>query len=68
MFGGLAFMVHEHLVACVSGGGGPCWSGWSAMGHGWITIDHDALEEDDDLEFSIPSSKSHAEIPKDTDP
>lgn len=75
MFGGLAFMVNEKMVACVSGGGGALLvrvahdrdaeylerSGTRraemgkgrSMGEGWITIDEDALVEDEDLQFWI---------------
>ena len=75
MFGGLAFMVNEEMVACVSGGGGALLVRVSrsrdaeylevvgarraemgkgrSMGEGWITVDEEALTEDEDLHFWI---------------
>jgi TfoX/Sxy family transcriptional regulator of competence genes len=75
MFGGLAFMVDEQMVACVSGGGGALLVRVSrsrdadylavagarraemgkgrSMGQGWITVDEDALTDDEDLRFWI---------------
>ena len=75
MFGGLAFMVDERMVVCVSGGGSdllvrvaperdaelvgrPGAQGARraemgkdrSMGEGWITVDEQALESDDDLQ------------------
>jgi TfoX/Sxy family transcriptional regulator of competence genes len=73
MFGGLAFMVDERMVACVSGGGGALLVRVSrrrdaeylevagarraemgkgrSMGEGWITVDEEALEKDEDLQY-----------------
>jgi hypothetical protein len=75
MFGGLAFMVDDKMVACVSGGGGALLVRVSrsrdaeylevagarraemgtgrSMGEGWLTVDGDALTEDEDLHFWI---------------
>jgi TfoX/Sxy family transcriptional regulator of competence genes len=73
MFGGLAFMVDERMVVCVSGGGSDLLVRVAAerdaelvakpgarraqmgkdrsMGEGWITVDAQVLESDDDLQF-----------------
>ena len=72
MFGGLAFMLDERMVVCVSGGGdllvrvGPerdaelverpgarrAQMGRDrSMGEGWITVDEQALESDEDLQY-----------------
>jgi TfoX/Sxy family transcriptional regulator of competence genes len=73
MFGGLAFMVDERMVVCVSGGRGALlvrvaperdaeylkkvgaeraeMGKGRSMGEGWITIDEEALEKDEDLQY-----------------
>ncbi len=73
MFGGLASMVDDRMVVCVSGGGSDLLLRVApervadlvdkpgakraemgkdrSMGEGWITVDADALESNDDLEF-----------------
>ena len=75
MFGGLALLVNEKMVACVSAGGGALLvrvapdrdaeylerSGarraemgqGRSMGEGWITLENDALVQDEDLQFWI---------------
>ena len=73
MFGGLAFMVDERMVVCVSGGGSDLlvraaperdaellqragaqraeMGRGRSMGEGWITVDEEALENDEDLQY-----------------
>ncbi len=73
MFGGLALMVDERMVVCVSGGGSDLLVRVAperdaellgkpgarraemgkdrSMGEGWITVDEQALESDDDLQY-----------------
>ena len=73
MFGGLAFMVDERMVVCVSGGGSDLlvrvaperdaellqrtgaqraeMGKGRSMGEGWITVDEEALEKDEDLQY-----------------
>lgn len=78
MFGGLAFMVDERMVVCVSSGGGALlvrvapeqdaeylkkagaqraeMGKGRSMGEGWITIDEEALEKDEDLQYWMDAS------------
>jgi TfoX/Sxy family transcriptional regulator of competence genes len=78
MFGGLAFMVDERMVVCVSGGGGALlvrvapehdaeylkkagaeraeMGEGRPMGEGWITIDEEALQKDEDLQYWMDAS------------
>jgi len=78
MFGGLALMVEDRMVVCVSGGGSDLLVRVAperdpelmtkpgahratmgkdrSMGEGWITVDEQALESDDDLRYWIDLS------------
>lgn len=78
MFGGLAFMVDDRMVVCVSGGGSDLLVRVApdrdavlvakpgakraemgkdrSMGEGWITVDEDALESNDDLRYWLSVS------------
>jgi TfoX/Sxy family transcriptional regulator of competence genes len=78
MFGGLAFMVDERMVVCVSAGGGALlvrvaperdaeylkkagaeraeMGKGRSMGEGWITIDEEALQKDEDLQYWMDAS------------
>ncbi len=78
MFGGLALMVDERMVVCVSGGGSDLLVRVAperdtellakpgahraelgkdrSMGEGWITVDGQALESDDDLQYWVDVS------------
>ena len=76
MFGGLAFMVDERMIVCVSGGGllvrvaperdaeylkragaerAEMGKGRS-MGEGWIIVDEEALDKDEDLQYWMDAS------------
>jgi TfoX/Sxy family transcriptional regulator of competence genes len=77
MFGGLAFMVDERMVVCVSRGGALLvrvaperdaeylkkagakraeMGKGRSMGEGWITVDEEALERDEDLQYWMDAS------------
>lgn len=80
MFGGLAFMVDERMVVCVSGGGSDLlvrvaperdaehlekagamraeMGKGRSMGKGWITVDKDSIEKDEDFQYWIDASMS----------
>lgn len=78
MFGGLAFMLEDRMVVCVSSGGGALLVRISperdadyltrdgahraemgkgrSMGEGWVSVDKEALEEDDQLAFWLTAA------------
>ncbi|WP_152364980.1 TfoX/Sxy family protein [Microlunatus speluncae] len=84
MFGGLAFMLEERMVVCVSAGGAALLVRVSpdrdaelltepgaqraemgqgrSMGEGWITVDQDVVDSDDELRHWIDAALAfHAE-------